>query len=122
MYKITLDLLDEGIILPDDNIDELPDAATTDITPKTSHYPTQSCKSVVGNQPYDAYAPRVQFLQLGEVQAHRSALTAIKERKLNFGKMVMEQMHATTGTVKINNAEHIVDKELITTHKHKVAV
>ncbi len=34
----------------------------------------------------------------------------------------MKQIHATTGTVKINNMEHVVDEELIKTHKHKVAV
>jgi hypothetical protein len=31
-------------------------------------------------------------------------------------------MHTTTATVKINNAVHVVDKELMTTHKHKLAV
>ncbi len=31
-------------------------------------------------------------------------------------------MHATTGTVKINNAEQIVDKELIRRPKHEVKI
>jgi hypothetical protein len=82
VYKITFNLPDEGIIPAYDNIVELPDAATVDIAAKTSRYPTQSCRSVVGNQRNNAYAPQIQFLQLGEVQAHRSALTAINEEKL----------------------------------------
>ncbi len=56
VYEITFDLPHKGIILPDDDMEELPDATTTEVIPKTSHYPTQSCRSVVGNQPYDAYA------------------------------------------------------------------
>jgi hypothetical protein len=79
---------DEGIILAYDHMEELPDVATADITAEISCYPTQSCRSVVGNQPYNAYAPRIQFLQLGEVQAHRSVLTAINEQKLHSGEMV----------------------------------
>ncbi len=51
-----------------------------------------------------------------------SAFTAINEQKLHSEKMVMEQMHTTTGTGKINNAEHVVDKELIMMHKHEIAV
>jgi hypothetical protein len=70
---------DEGIILAYDNMAELPDAATVDVPAEASCYPTQSCRSVVGDQPYNAYAPHVQFLQLGEVRVHRSALTAINE-------------------------------------------
>ncbi len=56
VYKITFNLPDEGIILPDDNNAELPDMATG-VTPKTSRYPPQSCRSVVGNQPYNAHTP-----------------------------------------------------------------
>ncbi len=76
----------------------------------------------MGNQLYNAYAPPIQFLQLGEVRAHRSALTAINEQKLYSGEMVREQMHSTTATIEINNAEHMVDKELMRTHKLKIAV
>ncbi len=121
--KITFDIPDKGIILAYDNMVELPDAGTADIPSETSHYPTQSCRSVMlGNQPYNAYAPHIQFLHLGEVQLHRSALTAINEQKLHSGEMVREQIHTTTATIEINNAEHVVDKELMTTHKHKIAV
>ncbi len=65
------DAPDEPIALPPNN----------DPIPATSprRYPTRSRRSVVGNQPYDTYTPRMQFLQLGEVRAHRSALLAAQE-------------------------------------------
>jgi hypothetical protein len=49
----------------------IPDATndTKDLSP-TQHYPLQSQRSAVGHQPYDNYAPRMTFLQLGEAQAH----------------------------------------------------
>ncbi len=122
MYKITFDMPVEGIIPAYDNMAELQDVETVDVPAETSCYPTRSCRSVVGDQPYDAYAPSVQFLQLGEVRVHRSALTVINEQKLHSGEMVREQMPMTTATIKINNAEHVVDKELMTMHKHKIAV
>jgi hypothetical protein len=31
----------------------------------SQRYPAQTCRSAVGNQPYDQFAPRVAFLQLG---------------------------------------------------------
>jgi hypothetical protein len=122
VYKITFDMPDKGTIPAYDNMAELLDAATVDVPAETSCYPTRSCRSVVGNQLYNAYAPRIQFLQLGEVQMHRSALTAINEEKLHSGEMVKEQMHMTTVTIEIDNAEHVVDKELMMTHKHKIVV
>ena len=53
-------------MVPDDNSDDNP-----------RRYTARSRRSVVGNQPYDTYAPRIQFLQLGEVRAHRSVLAAM---------------------------------------------
>jgi hypothetical protein len=67
MYKITFDLPNEGIIPAYDNIAELPDVLTANVAAKTSCYPTRSLRIIVGNQPYNAYAPQIQFLQLGEV-------------------------------------------------------
>ena len=84
MYAIVVELPDAGLLpglvpdVPDEvvAIDPPPDI---DTTPR--RYPTRSRRSVVGNQPYDTYAPRMQLLQLGEVQAHRSALSAAQERQ-----------------------------------------
>ena len=39
-------------------------ADDTDAPNPQSPYPTRACRSVVGNQPYDAFAPHVAFLQL----------------------------------------------------------
>jgi hypothetical protein len=122
VYKITFDMPDKGIILPYDNMVELLDAATADVSAETSCYTTRSCRSVVGNQPYNAYAPCIQILQLGEVQAHRSALTAINEQKLHSGEIVGGKMHMTTATIEINHVEHVVDKELARMPKYKIAV
>jgi hypothetical protein len=127
VYEITFDLPDDRIIPDYNDTAELPDvaiadAAIADVTTKPNCYPTQSCRSVVGNQLYNAYAPRLQFLQLGEVQAHRSALMAINEQKLHPGEVTMQQMHATTATLKIDDMVQVVDKELMTMHKHEIAV
>ena len=81
----------------------------------------QSCRSVVGNQPYDADPPRVHFLQLGEVQAHRSALAATNEQEVNLAGQ-NKQMHATTGILEVDDTVHMIDKELMTHHNHEVAV
>ncbi len=34
----------------------------------------------------------------------------------------MQQMHATTVTLKLNDTIQVVDKELMMTHKHKIAM
>ena len=55
----------------------LDDDETHDEIQDVRRYPTQASMSVVGNQPYDTYAPQTTFLQLGEVRAqHRSVLEA----------------------------------------------
>jgi hypothetical protein len=73
---MTFDLPNAGL-LPDDTppktgcVPNLPDDTndTKDVSP-TQHYPLQSQRSAVGHQPYVNYAPRMNFLQLGEAQAH----------------------------------------------------
>jgi hypothetical protein len=42
----------------------------------SQRYPTRTCRSVVGNQPYDQLAPWVAFLQLGTTRAHGSITDA----------------------------------------------
>ena len=77
----------------------------------------------MGNQPYDAYASWMQFLQLGEVQVHRSALAASKESKINLAEtMTKAQMHATMGCMELDDVEHESDKELTTSDKHELMV
>jgi hypothetical protein len=71
VYEVIMELPDAGLLpgLVPDAPDEPIAPPNNDPIPATSprHYPTQSRRSVVGNQPYDTYAPRRQFLQLGEV-------------------------------------------------------
>ncbi len=57
MYEITFDLPDDGIIPDYNDAAELPDVAIADGDTTTNRYPMQSCRIVVGNQLYNAYAP-----------------------------------------------------------------
>jgi hypothetical protein len=63
----------------------------------------------------------MQFLQLGKMQAHRSALAALKES--NKGQWDdKEQMHTMMGVVEVDNTEHAIDRELTTMEDHEIAV
>jgi hypothetical protein len=55
-------------------------AIVADVNPKEEgqRYPTRACRSAAGNQPCDTFSPKMMFLLLGEVQAHRSVLDATK--------------------------------------------
>ncbi len=68
-------------------------------------------RSVIGNQPYDSYAPRMQFLQLGEVQAHRSVINMARK----VGNNKQEWIHATTSLeLMVDDAEQAIVPELMT--------
>jgi hypothetical protein len=95
----------------------------TDLDAVTSNwrYPLRSCRSAVGHQPYDTYAPQTTFLQLGEVRTHRSVLDAMQYA----GMTREERIHATTWSDMapcINNTEHTVDPELVTDLEDKMKV
>ncbi len=61
------------------------------------------------------------FLQLGEVQAHRSVLSAAQERQHKPHNE--ELMHATTSSnLDVDDTVHQVDPELHTTSKDEMAV
>jgi hypothetical protein len=117
---------DEGVEL----IDSRDDTANTPVIPRNDtayaggqHYPTRACRSVVGNQPYDAYAPRTAFLQLGTVQAHRSVLEASRLLCMTKEEQMMATM-ATTNLLKstIDIAVHKNDLEMTATSKDKIKV
>ena len=86
VYELTFDLPDAGFGVPgaDDTLemgdDRQDDASTVVMAANddtvSQRYPTRTRRSAVGNQPYDTYAPRMTYLQLGTVQAHRSVLEA----------------------------------------------
>jgi hypothetical protein len=77
VYEITFDLPDAGLPVVDEGAqlaDNRDNTINTPVVPKDDManvggqcYPTRACRSVVGNQPYDTYAPRMAFLQLGTV-------------------------------------------------------
>jgi hypothetical protein len=104
VYKLTFDLPDTGLF--GDNVvsmddyqqdkDNPPPMDTEDILvdkPWPWQYPTRSCRSVIGNQPYDRYLLRTNFLQLGEVRAHRSVL----DKSKYVGMTQEERMERHTG-------------------------
>jgi hypothetical protein len=86
MYEVTFDLPSAGLIPHNANLhiplgDNRNDAHVLPAVPNeepipNQGYPARACRSAVGNQPYIAYAPRVAFLQLGMMEAHRSVLEA----------------------------------------------
>ncbi len=64
--------------------------------------------------PYDNFAPRMTFLQLGKTRAHRHLLEATKYT----GMLQQEQMHASVAVVvrklSINDMEQALDPHLTT--------
>jgi hypothetical protein len=43
---------------------------------------------------------------------------AMNEQELHLGEITTQQIHASTATLKLDDMVHVVDKELMTTHKH----
>ena len=86
VYEITFDLPDAGLNgTIAENMSDMGDSRRDDASAVVMsaddeadgrRYPTRTRRSAVGNQPYDTYAPRTTFLQLGTVRAHRSVLEA----------------------------------------------
>jgi hypothetical protein len=133
VYEITFDLpdagLDGGNVVPNDAPAPHPNGGdpifnmankTVEVT-TNQRYPDQSCRSVVGHQPYNIYAPRMSFLQMGEVRAHRSVLDATKYA----GMTKQERIHATTWsetTFAIDDTKHMIDPELVTESEDEMKV
>jgi hypothetical protein len=131
VYELTFELPDSGLGVAgaDDKLeignDRQDDASTVAMAANDDtvgqHYPTQTCRSAVGNQPYDTYAPRTTFLQLGTAQAHRSVLEA--NRLVWMTKE--EQLMATTTTAPkpfIDDMTHQVDQAMCTTLEAELGV
>jgi hypothetical protein len=75
VYEITFDVPDEGLLqvpLGEDRdntsilVIALDDDKTHDEIQDVRRHLTRARRSVVGNQPYDTYEPRITFLQLGK--------------------------------------------------------
>jgi hypothetical protein len=84
-------------------------------------YLTRTCRSAVGNQPYDTYAPRTMFLQLGTVQVHRSVLEANRLARMTKEEQLLA-MTNTTSKPFVDNVTHQVDKVMCTTSDKELGV
>ncbi len=137
VYEITFDLPDAGLAPAiEPTIPPVqPDDATGDNA--TNYDPSQSRRSVVGHQHQPEPvtpripiahctrlpAPRMSFLQLGEVQMHRSVL----EARQYAGMTKEERIHATTLSIihlepKVDKTVHRIDAELTTKSEDKMKV
>ncbi len=115
VYEVTFELPDAGLVpiadnfavpLGDDRDDTLVAPIVVDDVDGVQdapapRYPTRACRSAVGGQPYDEFAPRIAFLQLGTTRAHRNVLEAAKSARMSKEK----RMLATTSS----NATPIID-------------
>ncbi len=133
MYEITFDLPDIGLAPGQNTIPAGADefGSNTHLSIKSSHhaspeqrqYPQQSRRSVVGHEPHDSYAPRIAFLQQGEIHACRSGLGAVELMRMSEE----ERMHATMSSQmdlepEVDCTQHISDPELTTESKDEMKV
>ncbi len=132
--KITFDLLDAGLtggMVPQDaaaheavavnNMGNATGDVFTNDGTDTRCYPSRICRNVVGHQPYDTYAPRTTFLQLGEVHARRSVL----DTKQFWGTKREDKVHATMCTRMdpgIDNTVHAMEPALVTESEDEMKV
>jgi hypothetical protein len=135
VYKITFDLPDAG--LEPDIEPTIPPVKPGNATAvnATNYDPSRSCKSVVEHQLEPVApgmpithrtklrAPRMNFLQLGEVQMHRSVL----EARQYAGMTKEERIHATTLSMihlesKVDKTVHRIDAGLITKSEDEMKV
>jgi hypothetical protein len=133
MYEITFDLPDAGLAPGQNTIPAGADNFDSDThssikslhhaSPEQRQYPQQSCRSVVGHEPYDSYTPQIAFLQQGEIRACRSGLDAAELTRM----LQEERMHATTSSQmdlepEVDCTQHIADPELMTKSEDKMKV
>jgi hypothetical protein len=122
VYKITFDLPNAGlepeIILNNvQNVQLIPPADTNNFNTMEDK-PRQSIAHCTRSR-----APRMSYLQLGEVQTHRSVLGA----RQYVGKTKKERIHASTSSSmqlesKVNEGVHRIDPELVTESKDEMKV
>ncbi len=115
MYELTFELPDAGLVpiannfavpLGDDRDDTLVASIVVDDIDAVQNapaprYPTRARRSAIGGQPYDEFAPRVAFLQLGTTRAHSNVLDGAKCARMSKE----ERMLSTTSS----NATLIID-------------
>ncbi len=122
VYKITFKLPDAGLgnnVVPPDpplqgdeeavdiGVDKAAVADLVVATEEGQRYPARACRSAVGNQPYDAYAPRMTFLQLGETRAHRSVVEAIQSVGMSKNKQLHALIQLPNRDLDVDDIKHI---------------
>jgi hypothetical protein len=134
VYEVTFNLPDTGLgvvepaIVPaeqtfgDDQDDTIVAPVVAADDEPEQHYPTRSRKSVVVHQPYDTYAPRTTFLQLGMTQAHRSVIKASHLMKIKKTEQLLVTTASEVTCNMIDNAMHKLDPKLTTRSEDKVMV
>jgi hypothetical protein len=133
VYEVTFDLPDAGLPLANDpnlipgnqNDDTIIPAFVADDTdgpPSMSHYPTRTRRSVIGNQPYDAHAPLVAFLQLGTTRAHRSVLEAAQLLQMSKEEKLFATTASTTAVPTVDETIHRYDEIMTTTSEEELQV
>jgi len=134
VYEITFDVPDAGLLpaaddpgepLGDDMNDTLVVAvpgADDEGAAVGRRYPSRARRSVIGNQPYDAYAPRTTFLQLGTVRAHMSVLEANRLARMTKEERLMATTMTTMSESFVDDTTHRVDREMCTRSEDELGV
>ena len=130
VYEIMFDLPDAGLIPPNPP-DLLPlgndrdDTAIPAVIPQDAEegrcYPQRARRSVIGNQPYDTYAPRTTFLQLGTVRAHRSVSEANQLARMTQHERMMATTTCTPEDF-TDDTVHNTDAVLLTSSEAELSV
>jgi len=134
VYEITCDIPDAGLLPADDDpgkpLGDKSDDTLVAAVPGADdeaeavgrHYPSRARRSVIGNQPYDVYAPRTTFLQLGTVRVHRSVLEANRLARMTKEERLMATMMTTTSESFVDDTKHRVDREMCTRLEDELGV
>ncbi len=136
VYKIMFDLPDAGLSGEGQSQLQVPlgnDRDDTTIAPivpvdtdapeaPSQCYPTRSCRSAVGNQPYDQFAPRVAFLQLGTARAHGGITEASRRVRVPGGEQILGTTSLSLVEPLIDDTIHSVDDAMTTTLEDELKV
>ncbi len=136
IYELTFDLPDAGLAPPiaPDGMAVVPHDAPNahafepnpaeDTKPATERqYLLQSCRSAIGHQPYNKYAPHTAFLQLGETRAHRSVIKASKLVRMTKEEHLMATTASNAlGTDMVDDTTHVNNSELVSSSEEEMMV
>ncbi len=123
VYKITFDVPNAGLLTANadlqvpvgDDRDNTAVVAITHNDNEARRYLLRACRGVVGNQPYNSYAPRTTFLQLGTVQAHRSVLKTSRLARMTKEERLLAKTASTSPKEMVDDVTHNIDRDLCTT-------